>query len=159
MNGHEFEAALLDLFTMLGYSVQNTGGYRDKGVDRIATSNGVRTAVQAKRQSSPVRLAGVRAVIDGRKRQGCDRGIVVTNNFFWPQAEQCAAAWGIDLWDRFTLATFLEGPEPLIDRTSCGVCGEQITAGIGAYCFKHRARFQGNLLCMACQKKQYRRAA
>ena len=104
MTAPEFEAAVVALLELAGYDdVVASGGFKGKGVDLMAGADGERTAVQATRSAHPVGVAAVRALIDGRKRLGCERGLAVTNNFFWPEAEQCAAEWEVELWDRWKL--------------------------------------------------------
>jgi restriction system protein len=159
MTAPEFEAAVVALLELAGYDdVVASGGFKGKGVDLMAGADGERTAVQATRSAHPVGVAAVRALIDGRKRLGCERGLAVTNNFFWPEAEQCAAEWEVELWDRWKLALFVDGPEPQIDDTICAECRKPVPIGVTAFCLSLPARFQGQVFCIAHQKKQIRAA-
>jgi HJR/Mrr/RecB family endonuclease len=88
MTAPEFEAAVVALLELGGYdNVVRSGGFKGQGVDLIAHADGVHTAVQTTRSAHPVGVAAVRALIDGRKRLGCEQALAVTNNFFWPEAE------------------------------------------------------------------------
>ncbi len=159
MTATEFEAAVVALLKLGGYDdVVRSGGFKGKGVDLIARAGGVHTAVQTTRSAHPVGVAAVRALIDGRKRLGCEQALAVTNNFFWPEAEQCAAEWEVELWDRWKLALFADGPEPQIDDTICAECRTPVPIGVTAFCLSTPARFQGQVFCIPHQKKQIRAA-
>jgi HJR/Mrr/RecB family endonuclease len=119
MNGTTSELAVVDLLEMLGYDdVERIGGF-DKGADIVATDEGERIAVQVKRRSSAAGISAARQLIDGKKRYGCSRGLVITNNFFTEQAIECAQSWEIELWDRKVLSDFVEGEAPVVNRSVC----------------------------------------
>jgi len=158
MDGHAFEAALAELFVLLGYDeVTRIGGF-DKGADIVVVRDRERIAVQAKRQRTAVRIGAVRQVIDGMRRYGCTRGLVVTNSFFTEPAIECAREWGIELWDRRVLANFIEGPAPALDPSVCAECGRAVTQGVMNWCLERPARFGGNVYCRAHQARTRRRA-
>jgi restriction system protein len=92
MDGTAFELAIVDLLQVLGYdNVERIGGF-EKGADILATEEGERIAVQVKRHSTAVGIGAVRQLIDGMKRYGCSRGLVITNSFFTEPAIECAQA-------------------------------------------------------------------
>ncbi len=156
MDGTAFELALVELFEILGYDdVERIGGY-DKGADIVIVKEGERTAVQAKRHSSGVRIDAVRQLVDGMRRYNCPRGLVVTNSFFTEPAVECAEAWGIDLWDRSMLSRFLEGDAPDVDQTVCAECGRSVTSGVTDWCVSRPARYGGNVYCRAHQARSRR---
>ena len=158
MDGPAFERAVAELFELLGYHVELIGGY-DKGADLVLTKDGERTAVQAKRYSAAVGIDAVRQLIDGRKRYECTQGLVVTNSFFTEQAIECAETWEIDLWDRRTLAEYVDGDPPVVDTTVCAECGSAVTAGVTQWCLDRPARYGGSVYCRTHQAKSKRRAA
>lgn len=159
LEGHEFEHALVELFEILGFhDVTRIGGY-DKGADITFVRDGEKVAVQAKRWSTAVGIDAVRQVIDGVRRYGCARGMVVTNNYFTEQAAECAREWGIELWDRRVLADFLEGEPPRVDTSVCAQCGAKVTTGVTEWCLSQPWRYGGNVFCRKHQPRSQRHAA
>ena len=157
MSGPEFEAALIDLFELLGYAVEQTPAF-DKGADLVITKDGSRTAVQAKRHGGSVGIDAVRQLVDGMKSYACTRGLVVTNSFFTEQAIECAERWDVDLWDRRELEQYVDGEAPSVDTTVCAECGVSVSAGTTKWCLDHPARYGGNVYCRRHQSKSQRRA-
>lgn len=158
MSGLEFEESLVELFALLGFEdVERTGGF-DKGADILCSRNGHRYAVQAKRKASAVGIDAVRQLIDGMKRYGCSRGLVVTNSYFTEQAIECAEAWNVGLWDRRVLAQWLDGEAPGVDTTACAECGRRVTEGVRKWCLENPHRYGGNVYCVPHQKRRNRRA-
>ena len=147
MTGLEFEAAVADLLRLLEYEhVQRTETF-DKGADIVAVREGQRIAVEAKRWSKPVDLKAVRQLVDGLHQYDCASGLLVTNNYLTTPAIECAESWDVEVWDRRTLADYLDGDAPEIDTTVCAECGEPVTAGVTDWCLDHRARYGGYVLC------------
>jgi hypothetical protein len=126
------------------------------GADILAVDDGARVAIQAKRWSRPVRLDAIRALLDGIARHDCARGIAVTTSFFTDQARECAAAHGIELWDRWKLGEFVAGDAPVVDRGVCAECGTAVSEGITRFCTAHPARFDGHVYCLHHQKRANR---
>jgi restriction system protein len=156
LEGTSFELALVELFEGLGFDeVTHIGGF-DKGADIVMVREGERLAVQAKRQATPVALSAVRQLVDGIRRYDCDRGLVVTNSFFTQQAIECAEVWGIELWDRRTIAEFLEGDPPNVDTAICAVCAKRVTAGTTTWCLDRPWRYGGNVFCRTHQSRKNR---
>ena len=155
MDGREFEQALAELFRLLGYEVELTGAF-DKGADLLLTRGLERTAVQAKRSASSIGISAVRQLVDGMRRYGCARGLVVTNSFFTDQATECAEAWDIDLWNRRDLAIYMDGEVPDVDPTVCAECGDAVSTGTTTWCLDHPARYGGNVYCRKHQAKSQR---
>ncbi len=86
MTSKDFEFALVDLFELLQYEdVQRIGTFEDDA-DLIVVEDGERIAVQAKHASMPVRIETVQPLVDGMRRYGCVRGLIVTNSFFTDEA-------------------------------------------------------------------------
>lgn len=109
MSGWEFESFTAALLTDLGFeNVAVTPGSNDQGVDVIAFKNGAKYAVQCKKYSTALGNKPVQEVATGRLVWGCDKSIVITNNFFTKGAHTAAQATQVELWDRRTLANVLE---------------------------------------------------
>jgi hypothetical protein len=157
LDGREFESAVVDLLQLLGFEqVEHIGGF-DKGADIVAVRDGVRTAVQAKRWSTPIDLKSVRQLVDGIQRYGCSAGLLVTNSFLTPPAAECTEFYDIEVWDRRILADFLDGEAPEIDTTVCAECNEPVSGGITTWCLSHPARYGGLVYCRKHQARSQRR--
>ena len=104
MDGHDFEQFCAELLERCGYqNIHVTKGSGDQGVDIIAIKNGVRHAFQCKRYSSKLGNKPVQEVHTGKQFYSCQKGIVITNNYFTRGAEDAARRVVVDLWDRDTL--------------------------------------------------------
>jgi HJR/Mrr/RecB family endonuclease len=159
MDGASFELALVDLLGLLGYQDVERTDHFDKGADILATDEGSRIAIQAKRHSSAVGISAIRQVIDGVKRYDCSRALVITNSYFTQQAIECAEAHGVELWDRKVLADFLEGDAPKVDSAVCAECGKPVTKGVSDWCLARPGRYGGAVFCRGHQARSNRRAA
>jgi restriction system protein len=158
LDGLEFEIAVAELLPLVGFEqVERIGGF-DKGADIIALRDGVRTAVQAKRWSTPVNLNAVRQLVDGVHRYKCEAGLLVTNSFLTKPALECAAEWEFEVWDRHVLADFLEGEAPEIDTTVCAECHQPVSPGVRSWCLARPASYGGFVYCMKHQARSQRRA-
>jgi restriction system protein len=103
-SGREFERWLGEFFETMGFNVERTPYSGDFGADLIADWNGFRTAVQAK---SGHFNAGVRAVQEAATAKtyyGCERAMVVTNQYFTSAAIVLADRVGVVLRTRDDLA-------------------------------------------------------
>ena len=159
MDGRTFELALVDLLTLLGFEdVERIGGF-DKGADIVARDEAGLVAVQAKRHSSAVGISAVRQLVDGVRRYGCSRGLLITNSFLTEQARECAEAWNIELWDRRVLSDFVEGDAPDVDPTVCAECGRAVTKGVADWCLARPWRYGGAVFCRAHQARSRRAVA
>ena len=90
MTGTQFESCLATMFTFLGYAVEITETY-DFGADLIVTKDGIRSAVQAKRQEKRMGEHAVQQAVTGRVSYQCDTATVVTNAEIQPRARALAA--------------------------------------------------------------------
>jgi HJR/Mrr/RecB family endonuclease len=100
MNGIEFEQIVANIFSKLGYRTSVTKKTGDQGIDIIAEKDGTIIGIQAKNYSSAVSNSAIQEVVAGLKFYQCNKGIVVTNNFFTNSASALAQSNGIVLWDR-----------------------------------------------------------
>ncbi|WP_179471968.1 restriction endonuclease [Mycolicibacterium vinylchloridicum] len=104
MTGVEFERYVAAVLRGLGFDVEITRATGDFGVDLIATRDGVRTAVQCKRQNRVVNGAAVQQVVAGAAVHECEATMVVSNHRYTRAAEQLADVHGCVLVDRTRLA-------------------------------------------------------
>ncbi|GEM_PF-1293631 len=107
MTGIEFEHYLQVLLSHRGYSVRVTKASGDLGVDLIATGNNDKFAIQAKRYDSKVSRSAISDAVAGMRPYGCNRAMVITNNYFTPDAVKLAQSTGCILIDRDTLANWI----------------------------------------------------
>lgn len=113
MTGEQFEEFLNAHFEAQGYKVELTPKTADYGIDLVCRrrqgiagkappdiirSNNI--VVQAKRYSGKVGISAVQEVIGGMRYYDCPVGLVVTNNYFTPNAWELAKRSDVILWDR-----------------------------------------------------------
>ena len=104
MDGHRFEYACADILRSNGFKkVSVTQGSGDFGVDIIAYKNGFKYAIQCKRYSNKLNNKPIQEVIGGMAYYGCNKGAVMTNQYFTEPAKELARVNGIELWDRDVL--------------------------------------------------------
>src|SRR5260221_10442654 len=99
MTGPEFEHALAQLFTDLGYGAVVTQASRDYGADVVLSRGGQKIVVQAKRYVGTLGLDAVQEASAARLHYGAVRAIVVTNSTFTGPAQTLAQTTGVELWD------------------------------------------------------------
>jgi len=103
MDGKTFEKYFKVFFGKLGYKVERTRTIGDYGADLVATNNGVKTAIQAKRHKRRVGTEAVQEAVASRGYYNCDKAMVVTNSCFTNQAKTLASRNKVELWDRSIL--------------------------------------------------------
>lgn len=117
MNGIEFEQYLDKLLTSQGYRVTSTPGSGDLGVDLVATLGPAKIAIQVKRHQRRVSRRAISDAVGGMQHYGCSRSMVITNNYFTPDAIKLASSTGCALVDRDLLSkwmvTFQDRQNPL----------------------------------------------
>lgn len=111
MSGVEFEEFVAAQLRTRGWCVAHTASTGDYGVDLIATKDGIRTAVQCKRQAKPVGVAAVQQVVAGAVHHGCHRTVVVTNHGFTKAARQLATSHRCRLVGREQLHIWAAGAD------------------------------------------------
>lgn len=104
MTGLQFEHYVAAVLRGLGCEVQLTKASGDFGVDLIAVRDGVRTAVQCKRQDRAVNGSAIQQVVAGAAVYQCAATMVVSNHRYTRAAEQLAEVHGCVLVDRVRLA-------------------------------------------------------
>ena len=110
LSGREFERWLEDFFQRLGFQVERTPYQGDFGADLIITWNGIRTAVQAKSGHFNAGVSAVQQAAAARAFYGCERAMVVTNQYFTAPAIVLAEANGVVMRSRDDLARVLGVP-------------------------------------------------
>jgi len=100
LTGHQFEIYLANLFKGLGYKVETTGKGADFGADLVATINGDRRVIQAKRYSSTVGITAVQEVLGAKRMYKGTSTAVITTNYFTPAAKRLARVNDVILIDR-----------------------------------------------------------
>lgn len=107
MNGIEFEQYLKRVLVNQGYSVSMTSVSGDLGVDLIASGSDDKIAIQAKRYNKKVSRRAISDAVAGMYHYGCNKAMVITNNYFSPGATELARSTGCVLVDRDTLAKWI----------------------------------------------------
>ena len=100
----EFEHYVADKLKAQGYTNVRLTEHYDLGVDIVAKKDGIVWGVQVKHYSNAVRIEAVREAVAGLKVYGCDRAMVVTNNFFTNPAQELAKSNNCVLVDRQAIA-------------------------------------------------------
>jgi restriction system protein len=79
----------------------------DLGVDLIASNDTSKIAIQAKRYESKVSRRAISDAVAGMRHYKCNRAMVITNNYFTPDAIKLAKSAGCMLIDRDVLADWI----------------------------------------------------
>jgi restriction system protein len=109
MEGHDFEYFCAELLKANGFRcVEVTQGSGDFGIDIIAVDmNGLKYGIQCKRYESNVGWHAVEEARAGAEYYGCDRAVVMTNNYFTRQAIEGAQKINVELWNRDVLTGWM----------------------------------------------------
>lgn len=109
LEGLQFEKYIGELLKKIGFkNVIVTKGSGDFGADIVAEKDNDKYAFQCKRFSSTIGPRPIGEVLRGMNKYKCNKGVVITNNYFTNQAIQEAKVSNIELWDRDKLS-FLIG--------------------------------------------------
>lgn len=76
LKGTKFERALARLYTKMGYSVSQTKGSGDEGIDLILSKEGKKTAVQCKGHKKSIGVSAVRDLYGAMMHFGADSAIL-----------------------------------------------------------------------------------
>lgn len=107
MSGQMFEELILEHFRQLGYKGHMTPPTADYGADLVLQNEQEKVVAQIKRWKQKVGIEAVQQAAASINHYNADRGIVITNSFFTPNAEKLAKSNNIELWDREKLIGFL----------------------------------------------------
>ncbi len=143
LSGIEFEEFLLVHFKNMGYKGNTTPSTNDYGADLILYKDSEKIVVQAKRYSKKVGIEAVQQVIGAREYYKANRCIVITSNFFTPNAINLANSSNVELWDRNILINLMihkNGKHELINNLKnenkpryCKLCGSELLKKYGSY--------------------------
>lgn len=104
MGGIQFENYCADILKRIGYyDIHITKASGDFGIDVLATKEEITYAIQCKSYSNTVGNKAVQEACSGRIFYGYDIAVVLTNNYFTPQAIETANKTSVLLWDRDVL--------------------------------------------------------
>ncbi len=167
-----FEKYLEALFVGLGYKVEKTRAVGDNETELLADHKGVRTVVQAKRYQNKVGVKAIEEAAAARGYYSGSRAIVVTNNYFTPQAIRAAQLNAVELWNRDALIRAMQaGPDvhtfdPQASQDIpvqadaengkplpvCSVCGQTVSESVYRTCVTNWDQFGGRVYCFEHQK-------
>ena len=115
LDGWEFEKYSGELLKMTGFkNVIITKGSGDFGADIVAEKDNDKYAFQCKRFSSAVGPKTIGEVLRGMNKYKCNKGVIITNNYFTKQAIQEAKVSNIELWDRDKLSILIRNNKDYI---------------------------------------------
>ncbi len=113
MDGVAFERCVARLLRREGFSaIALTAASGDYGADIVARRDGERYIFQCKRYGRNIGITPVQEIHAAASHYASDVEVVVTNQYFTPNARVLAEETGVLLWDRDDLAAMLRGALP-----------------------------------------------
>jgi hypothetical protein len=107
LSGIDFEVYLAEFLKNFGFeNIAGTPTVGDQGADLLATKNGRRIAIQAKRYKGCVGNDAVQEIVGALKFYKADEGWVITTGTFTTSARTLAQVNGVRLIDGTDLQTF-----------------------------------------------------
>jgi hypothetical protein len=97
LRGVQFEKALANLYRNLGYSVQETKGSGDEGIDLILRKNNKETIVQCKGHEKPIGVGAIRDLCGAMTHAGAERAVLACPAGFTDGVRKFADGKPIDL--------------------------------------------------------------
>jgi restriction system protein len=109
MEGKQFEEYIAELLRFQGYKTHGTRPSGDYGVDIVASKDGVKIAVQVKRNKKKLDQKPIREAVTGMavRQYGCTKAMVVTNSTFTKAAIFLASENKCELVDRERLGKWI----------------------------------------------------
>ncbi len=141
MDPIEFEKLIAELFRRRGFRTSTTARSGDEGVDVLAEDpdpiTGGKIVIQAKRYRHTVSPSAVRDLESTMRRQGANRGILVTTSGFGPGSRKHAEGQPLTLVDGPMLLTLLRehglpgrlGPGTIPAQRVSGPAAVELTPG------------------------------
>lgn len=128
MDGIEFENFIAANLKKNGFeNIVVTKASGDYGADIIGEYDNVKYAFQCKRFETKVGPKPIGEVLRGINYYECDKGIVITNNYFSKQAYKEAEVNHVELWDREKVLELCRNTFNQLDEdTENGMTTEQI---------------------------------
>jgi HJR/Mrr/RecB family endonuclease len=108
LSGYDFESFLKELFSKMGYQVEQTKLSGDQGADVVVVKFGEKTVIQAKRFNNSVGNKAVQEIMAAISFYKAQKGMVVTNNYFTKPALELAEANNIGMINREGLKELIE---------------------------------------------------
>lgn len=121
MKGEEFERYAGELMKHKGYHVEYTRASGDFGTDIVARKDGFKYSIQIKRWNHSVDRTAISDAVAAMYHYQCNKSMVITNNYFTPQAQEFAKSTQTILVDRETLINWIldfQGYNPEIELKS-----------------------------------------
>jgi len=95
----EFEDILLEIFSLLGYTVQKTRMLGDQSADFILYKNDLEILLQANRCEGSVTDRAIKEVVASMIFHKAEKSMIVTAGSFTKRAIDLAIYNDVDLWD------------------------------------------------------------
>jgi restriction system protein len=162
MDGRTFEQYVEAIYGRKGYQARRTPYRGDFGGDLVVEKGGVKKVVQAKRWKRKVGVKAIQEAVAAKGYYDCDAAVVISNSDFTLQAMELAQNNGVMLVGRkallgeFVALSETSKVKDIYTSTSaeyhCSNCGKRLTTKEIAYCDRFKDRFQGKMLCYACQR-------
>ena len=111
MDGRSFEIFIEELFRKRGYKTTLTPTSGDYGIDIIIESEFTKIGIQTKCYNEKVSNSAIQEVVTGLKHYNLDKAMVITNNYFTPNAIKLAKDNNVVLWNRDKLILEIENNE------------------------------------------------
>ncbi|MDO5521154.1 MAG: restriction endonuclease [bacterium] len=120
MTGVEFEEYLQQFFEGAGYKATMTPMTNDYGADLILKKDNITYVIQAKHYNGvKVGIQAVQEVVASKQYYNAHLAVVITNNYYTPNAKRLAESNQVLLWDRDDLGDFsLENSKDLLPLPS-----------------------------------------
>ena len=164
LEGRAFERFLKVVFEQKGYKADLTPFY-DWGADLVLEKNGKKTVVQAKRWKCRVAQNAVQEVVAAKAKYNAQNAMVVTNNFYYGQAQELGRLNQVEMWNRNTLIEHLRHfsvlvpPAESANGAVCALCGKSVTNAVVDYCNTNAHKFGDQILCFEHQPRMRRRTS
>jgi restriction system protein len=107
LSGADFEQYVGTLLKAQGFAVYLTKTTGDYGIDMLATKGRVTYAIQTKCYKETVSSHAVSEAVASKQYYRADKAVVITSNFFTPNAKMLAARTNCVLIDRLQLADWI----------------------------------------------------
>lgn len=107
LDGWSFEQYCSNLLQKIGYTSVVTKGSNDYGGDILAEKENIKYVIQCKRYNEVISAKPIGEVLRSIKHYKCEKGIILTNNYFTNNAIEEAQDCDIELWDRNKLIKML----------------------------------------------------
>ena len=107
INKTEFEDYVGSILTYRGFKVEKTGDPVNLGVNFISQKNNLKYAVQILQRTGSVSRVAVSDADREKHRYGCNRAMLITNDYFAQDAIELSVSKGCDLVDRDALANWI----------------------------------------------------